>query len=155
MTVQRQLITSTGVQGFLQWLKTAQPYLYRKIEKKLPAPQLAGLGADDALIASASTAATPSSITDILKNLVLGAGQVLLTKEQLKAQQKILDLQLERARAGLAPADIDPTLFGLPAPSVRLGLDADVQRMLTVGAAVGGGLLLLYILFGSRRRRRR
>jgi hypothetical protein len=155
MSVQRQPISATGVQGFLQWLKTAQPYLYKRIEKQLPAPQLAGLAGVDPLIGTASTAPTSSTISDILKNLVLGAGQVLLTKEQLKAQQKIVDLQLERARAGLPPADIDPTQYGLPAPSVNIGLAPEAKKMLMIGAGLLGAGFLAYLVFGSGGRRRR
>lgn len=153
MTVTRQPIGATGTKGFLLWLKDRQPYLYRKIEKKIPAPQLAGLGGMDPLVTTASSSPASSTIVDALKNLVLGAGQVLLTKEQLKAQQKIVDLQLERARAGLPPADIDPTQYGLPAPSVKLGVDPEISRMLKIGGIALGLGFLAYLVLGSRRRR--
>jgi len=155
MTVITQPIVATGAQGFLQWLKDRQPYLYGRIAKRIPAPQLAGLGGLDPVITTASTQPTSSTIVDALKTLVLGAGQVLLTKEQLKAQQKIVDLQLERARAGLAPLDIDPTEYGLPAPSVKLGVDADAKRILTIGGLVLGAGFFAYLILGARPRRRR
>lgn len=164
-TVTRQPITATGTRGFMMWLRERQPYLYQRIEKKIPAKQLAGLGiapgeptfqpvSVDPLLVSLPSTPTTSGAADMLKNLLLGAGQVYLTKTQLDAQKKILDLQLERARNGFPPADIDPTQYGLPAPNVKLGLDADTKKMLMIGGGIAGGLLALYLLFGGRRRRR-
>jgi hypothetical protein len=152
--MQRPTITTGGTRGFLMWLQQRQPYLYGRIRDRIPAPQLAGLGGTDPLIASAPTSSTSNSIVEGLKTLLLGAGQVLLTKEQMKAQQKIIDLQLERARAGLPPADIDPTQYGLPAPGFKVGVDADAKRMLYIGGGVAAGLLLLYLLTRGGRRAR-
>jgi hypothetical protein len=154
MSVTRQPISATGMQGFLLWMKDRQPYLYARVSKKIPAPQLAGLGGADPLITTASTAPASSSTLDIIKNIVLGAGQIFLTKEQLKAQQKIVDLQLERVRAGLPPADIDPTQYGLPSPGFKVGLDPDAKQLLMWGAGLTGVGFLAYLLLGRRRRRR-
>lgn len=159
----REPIQATGVQGFLQWVKARQPYLYRRIEKQLPKAGLAGLAdtplatvAVDASLVSTTGLPTSSSspaIGDILKNLLMGAGQVVLTKQQLDAQKKILNLQLERARAGLPPADIDPTQYGLPGPNVKLGIDSDAKRVLMIGGGLLGGAFLLWLVLGSRGRR--
>jgi hypothetical protein len=147
----RPRITTGGTQGFLLWLQQRQPYLFERIRGKIPAPQLSGLGGTDAVIASAPTGSASNSIVEGLKTLLMGAGQVLLTKEQLKAQQQILEMQLDRARAGLPPADIDPTAYGLPAPGFKVGVDADAKRMLYIGGGVAAGLLLLFLLTRSRR----
>lgn len=150
----RKIITTPGTQGFLMWLRERQPYLYRRIKGKIATePTLGDVVGADRLVATAQPAAPTSSTADFLKNLVLGAGQVLLTKEQLKAQQKILDLQLERARQNLPPADIDPTQYGLPAPSVQIGVDSETRRSAFIfgGIALGVGALLW--MFSGRRRR--
>jgi hypothetical protein len=162
-----QPITETGTRGFLLWLRERQPYLYDRVRTKLPVQvtpssmvaetnrQLSGLGIDaDPLTATASTSATSSNVKDILSNILTGAAQVILTKQQLDAQKKIIDLQLERARQGLPPANIDPTQYGLPAPNVKLGLDAETKRTVFI---VAGGLglvgLAIYLLSGRRARR--
>lgn len=154
-------IQATGMQGFLQWVQQRQPYLYRRIQKQLPQAGLAGLADtplatvafDTSLVSSPTVTSSSSTTADFLKNLLMGAGQVFLTKEQLSAQKKILNLQLERARAGLPPADIDPTQYGLPAPNVKLGIDADTKKLVMIGGSLVGGAFLLWLLFGGRRRR--
>lgn len=156
-------ITATGTKGFLLWLKQCQPYLYKRIEKQLPKDAVASLGdvqlstvGVDTSLVNAPAVSTSSSVSDFLQNLLMGAGQVILTKEQLDGQKKILDLQLDRARAGLPPLNIDPTQYGLPAPNVKLGVDADTKKLLVIGGSIAGGAFLLWLLFasgGTRRRR--
>ncbi len=114
MRQKNQLIKSTGARGYLEWLKMNQPLIYRGISNKLTQPNLSGMGADNIdPIAIASTAPAQQSWIDNIKQLVQGAASIYLTKTQLDQQSKITDLQLQRARQGLPPLNIDPTSYGL------------------------------------------
>lgn len=148
----------------LQWLQKWQPDLYRVAKKKLPAAALAGLGIApgeptltsitlDTSLVSAPTVSTAPSWSDTLKDVVTAASSAYLTKTQLDAQKKILDLQIQRQRAGLPPADIDPSSYGVP--QVRLGLSTDTKTLLMWGAGLAGGGLLLYLIMSGGRRRHR
>jgi len=59
---------------------------------------------------------------------------------QLQAQQKILDLNVARARSGLPP--VDPRYFS-PSAAVNFGLTPQATQMLVIGALGLGALLLL------------
>lgn len=127
-------VTTTGARGFVDWIKLRQPYLYSRVRRSLERIAAQTLGDD----------ATPaSSWSDTLKNLVTVAGQAFLTKSQLDSQQKILDLQLSRAKAGLAPLDIDPATFGIAGPQVTLGISSDTKKLLMMGGAVFAAVILL------------
>jgi hypothetical protein len=124
----------TGAAGLVEWIKLRQPYLYRRVARQLEKLAASPL-ADDV---------TPAPTwSDTLKNLVTVAGQAMLSKSQLDAQQKILDLQISRAKAGLAPLDIDPTTFGITGPQVTVGLDPSTKNLALI---VGGILAAVYLL---------
>lgn len=113
----------------------------------LPLP--AGLSVIDPIAVSTQEPATRTftqTITDIANVFAQG----YLTREQAKAQQKILDTQLQLAREGKPPLDIDPSRYGVPGPSVGVGLTEDTKRLLMYGA---GFAALLFI--GSQVMRRR
>jgi hypothetical protein len=149
-------ITATGTRGFLQWLQTNQPAIYRRarptiVKQAGSALSLAGLGLTDPTTTAAETPA-PTSWADSLKNIVMAASQAYLSREQIKAQSKVVDLQLNRARAGLPPLDIDLNSMGLQPPQVQVGVADNTLKM---GALVLGGLGLLYVLgrvLGGRKR---
>lgn len=126
-------ITTTGARGFVDWIKLRQPYLYRRVGRSLERIATQHLGDD---------ATPPATWSDTLKNLVTVAGQALLTKSQLDSQQKILDLQLDRAKSGLPPLDIDPQTFGIAGPQVTVGIAPDTKKMLMIG----GGLFIVAFL---------
>jgi hypothetical protein len=134
-------VSETGAKGFLQWLQKAQPWLYAKVKGKVPS-FVGGLGLTAETAQTGSASAT-SSWSDTLKNLLTGASAAYLTKTQLDAQKKILDMQLTRAQQGLSPLDIDPSLYGLSGPSVNVGLTGDTQKLLMYG---GLGLLGFFLL---------
>lgn len=141
-------VQDTGAKGFLNWLKRYQPAIYARIGKKADAITLAGLGLTSPTdpATGASTAMMSSTVADRLKDLVTVAAQVYLTKEQMDANKKILDFQLSRAQQGLAPLDINPAQYGVPTPSVSVGMADDVKTYLKWGGLVGGGYLLLKAL---------
>ncbi len=71
---------------------------------------------------------------DWISALSRAATTVLMTD----AQRRLLNIQLERARAGLPP--LDSSQYGL---GVSVGIGADTQRMLLIGGAVLLGMFLL------------
>lgn len=146
-------IKSTGAQGFLDWLKKYQPALFEKVKGQIPAGAVSGLGIDalTGSTASASTTTATPGWSDTIKNLLTAASQAYLTKQQLDAQQQILNMQLDRAKNGLSPLDIDPSKMGIP--SVNVGVSGDTKKWLTY-AGIGAALLVAFRMFSGRRARR-
>lgn len=133
-----------GLRGFFAWIKTTQPRIADAVLAKLGRTStLAGLGiaAPEAVTTSEKPAA-PSTI-DKIKDMILGASQAYLSIEQMKAQKKVMDLQLSRAQAGLPPADINMESYGLVGPSVSVGLSPTTRKVLIYG---GIGLAAVYLL---------
>ena len=91
-----------------------------------------------------------SSLASTIRDIAQVVGQVYLTKEQMQAQQQILNIQLQRAQQNLPPLDIDLARYGLPQPSIGLNLTPQTQKLLLV---IGGGLglALLFGLIGGGR----
>lgn len=131
---------ATGAKGFLQWLKTNQPKVFAAA-KESRAATLSGFGEVSLNLQTATTAPASSNWASTVKDVLLVASQAYLTKEQVKAQSKLLDTQLKRAQAGLAPLDIDMEQFGVP--RAQVGLDSSTRNMLLFGG-IGLGLLLLF-----------
>lgn len=132
----------TGMKGFFVWLRDANPRLYAVAMPGVRSPQLHGLGlTSDAAqipIAAQSTEAVKPSIADRIREILAAAAQTYLTTQQVRAQQKILDMQLQRAQSGLAPLDIDMSKYGA-VPTANVGLSADTKTLLIwggIGAAV-------------------
>lgn len=138
-------INTTGMKGFLLWLKSAQPRVYNEYTRRMHA-QLAGFGdttseiGDPAVLATAAPA--PASWVTNIRDILLGASQVYLAKTQLDTQKKVLDMQLQRAQQGLAPLDINPATYGLQ-PTVGVGVSNDTKQLLIWG---GVGLAAVYLL---------
>jgi hypothetical protein len=101
-------------------------------------------------IPTATTNATTSSWADAAKNLIMSAGQAYLTKTQLDAQGKILDAQLERAKMGLPPLNINPASYGLQ-PTIGVGLTSSTQNLVLYGGIALLALLAFGILKPSRK----
>lgn len=141
-------ITETGPKGFLEWLKRYQPYHFREIQKRIPRSQLSGLGITAPTgdtTGAVNVSATPSWMNTI-QNVILTASQAWMTKEQIDAQKKLLNYQIDRVKAGLSPLDIDPTTMGLPGPTARVGLTGDTQSLVKYGGIAALGLLGVYVL---------
>lgn len=146
------VITQRGTKGFLRWTQANLPRTYRGVKKELQSSaKLSGLGVIDPL-ATASDQPMSSSLAQTLKELAQVAAQTYLTKEQIQAQNKIMNIQLQRAQAGLAPLNIDPATYGLPSPSIGVGLTGDTKQLLIYGGLGVGALWLLSTFMGTRRR---
>ncbi len=139
---------STGLRGFWAWARVNNPRLYAA---GLPAIRqrtaMAGLGitgtAADAAVSSDNVGPTDPSIIDKVKEILMGVSQAYLTNEQMQAQKKVLDMQLQRAQAGLPPLDINMQQYGLTGPSVGVAIAPDTMRMLGWGAAALAAVYLI------------
>jgi hypothetical protein len=138
---------SPGVKGTMEWLKVRNPRLYAESQRFFKAPNLAGLGitgdAAEAGIAANTAAPAKPSVVDRIRDLVLAAGQTYLTAEQLKAQKKLLDMNLARAQQNLPPLDYDLTKYGFAGPQLGLNVGADTQKFLMIGLVAAGAIYLL------------
>ena len=90
-------------------------------------------------VAASSSTDWGAAIQDVVK--LIQAGQ------QAYAQSKIIELNMERARAGLQP--LDPRNFS-PSAAVNFGLTPQAQQMLLVGALALGA----FLIFKGRGKRR-
>jgi hypothetical protein len=153
-----------GAHGFLAWLKERQPWLYASVKDKLPRINLSGLGidinettlgamAEDTSSAPSVTVAASPGWSTTLQNTLNTAASVYLTKAQLDAQKKILDIQLTRARNGLEPLNIDPSQYGIP--QLKVSADDNLKKIL-MGVAIVGAILIfgpLIVHTGKRQAR--
>lgn len=149
-------IQARGTKGFFQYIRRAMPRTYAHIERELRSTgQLQGMGLTAPTVAAVATETPPSSsLVDTIKELATVAGQVYLTREQMQAQQQILNVQLQRAQQGLPPLNIDPTTYGLPQPSVGISLDPSTQKILIYGGIGLAVALMLGLIGGGRAARR-
>src|SRR5690242_10844798 len=93
-----------GMRGFFAWLHATQPGIARAVAVKLRRPEtLSGLGITAPSDVTTTEAPVAPSVIDKVKDLLVGVSSAYLTYEQLAAQKKVMDYQLERARAGLPP----------------------------------------------------
>lgn len=148
--VTRPISYAPGPKGFFQWLSYRAPQLHARAQPYLRGnvSHLSGLGLTDpasgADIATAAESTSPTSnkIVDTISSILKGVSQAYLTSEQLKAQKKVLDLNLARMQAGQPPLDIDMSKYGA-VPQVQVGLSDSTKTLLIVG---GVGLALLFVL---------
>ena len=139
---------ATGMRGFWAWARVKNPRLYAS---GLPAMRsrtaMSGLGitgtAAEAATSADNLGPTPVPIIDKIKEILMGVSQAYLTNEQMKAQKKVLDMQLARAQAGLPPLDIDMQQYGLTGPSVGVGIESNTLKYLGWGAAALAAVYLL------------
>lgn len=136
-----------GLKGVMLWMRERNPRLYAASMRTIAAPNLAGLGITGAaaeVSAAASSTETPKpSVLDKFKELVLAAGQTYLTAEQIKAQKKVLDMQMERLKAGLPAADINMASYGFTGPQLGLNVGSDTQKFALMALAAAGVIYLL------------
>lgn len=133
-----------GMRGFFSWLAVTQPQVARAVMTRLRRPGTLGdLGITAPEQVTTTQAPVAPSITDKIRDLVLGVSQAYLTYEQMQAQKKVMALQLERARSGQPPLDINMEQYGLTGPSVSVGLSPTTRNLLVAG---GVGLAAVYLL---------
>jgi hypothetical protein len=101
-----------------------------------------------AVNATDSSAADPSWVADV-GSAISAIGQVYLTKTQVDAQNQIFQTNLTRAQQGLPPIPTNPTAYGLPAPTVNVGLSATTQSAVLW---IAGGIGLIILLSGAMKR---
>jgi hypothetical protein len=172
-------IQVTGAKGYLIWLAQNQPDLYKQVREKLRPmlPKdlgaymrgtLGGLGVDsqvqlqtigvdlsllkDPVIAAAPQGAS-STWSDTLANVLQGVAVAYSTKQQIDAQAKLNQIQLDRIRQGLQPMNIDPASLGLQTASASIGIAPNTQKMLMWGGGAILGVWILTSVLGGRRAR--
>jgi hypothetical protein len=134
-----------GWPGFFDWLRKAHPELTAKVVGSVE-----GMGADDPVAATAAAAAAaPESFGAKLADVIKSAGAAILPLVQ---QQKILSIQVDRAKKGLPP--LDASLYESSTQGMNFGINKSTQTTILL---LGGGLLLVMVLpkllGGSRRGR--
>lgn len=138
-------VTTPGAKGFFEWMQRALPQTYKGVRREFSsASGVSGMGlvAPDPATAASTAPMTPSFM-DTIREMAQVAGQAYLTTQQVKAQQQILNVQLDRQARGLAPLAIDPTTYGLPQPSIGISLSPQTQKLVMYG---GIGLILAVVL---------
>lgn len=93
---------------------------------------------------------TDSSDTgpSLISQLVTGYEQYKLSQQQLNTANQLVQENIQRARQGLPPLNVD---LGLTAPTVNVGLSAGIQQILTYGLIGFGGLFALNMLMKKAR----
>lgn len=94
---------------------------------------------------TSSASATPSWMSDI-SSAISAVGQAYLTKTQISDAQTIFNTNLQRAQAGLSPLPTNPADYGLPSPTVNVGLASGTSNMLMWGGIGLGVILVGYLV---------
>ncbi len=145
-------MSAKGTKGLFIWMQRRLPRVYSEVRKEFrDSAQLNGLGLSSDPLASATEAPASSTLVKTIADIANIAAQTYLTREQIQAQNKILNLNLQRAQQGLSMLDINPAQYGLQ-PSVGVGLTGDTKTLLMYGGLGIGALWLLSMATGSRRR---
>lgn len=132
---------AAGPEGFLKWVEDHDPALYMKIRSFLDAQGLtssatvSGLGDDAGTVLDPSTpvAGGSGSWADALKTIVP-------TLVQGYNQQRILSLQIDRAKQGMPPLDLSSYTGDA---SIKAGLDSSSQKTLLIVAGILAAALVL------------
>ncbi len=133
-----------GMRGFFAWIKRTQPVIARAVAVRLRRPvKLGDLGITAPEQITTTQAPVAPSTADKIRDLVLGVSQAYLTYEQMQAQKKVMQMQLDRARSGLPPLDINMEQYGLTGPAVSVGLSPQTRTLLIAGAVGLGAVYLL------------
>jgi hypothetical protein len=140
-----------GMRGFFAWLGTQQPGIARAVLIKLSKPGTLGdLGIEAPTQVTTTQAPVAQTTADKIKDIVLGVSQAYLSYEQMRAQKKVLDMQLQRAQTGLPPLDLNMEQYGLTGPQVSVGLSPQTRTMLIYGGIGLAAVFLLPKLLGKR-----
>jgi hypothetical protein len=137
-----------SVTAFLKWVRAEFPSLYAAAERRLAAGNDGAPGMS--AVETTATAKPESALTRLVSTITSLAPQYL----QYRAQQQLLDVQLDRARQGLPP--LRPTDY---APAVQLSVDPSMYspalETLKPWLIYGGlalGAFFVFRTFGGRRR---
>lgn len=141
------------------WFRQNIPGFKQAMDRASPNVRagLAGLsivGPSDDSSATPSTAVATTNDFDwggLVKDLGTAASQYMMTSAQIKANQQITNLQLQRAAQNLPPLSLSTLQqqYGIATtPTANVGIAPDTKNFLIYGA-IGLGLLWL---FTSKRR---
>lgn len=146
---QGPLKPAVAYRSFLDWLKQRQPEVFANLAYTRPdlvSPEMmfenAGFLGDvetDPEFVADSQSVMDKSLDAIQKWLP--------TILQYDQQRRLIDLNIERAKRGETPID-----SGTLAPTVKVGVSNDIQRMLTFGLVGAFGLAALNIFTRNKRR---
>jgi hypothetical protein len=129
-----------GVPGFVAWVRAAHPTIYRQLAMRLRGAQLNGLGLVGPSLATAADPVAVAAAQPSMAQTILSTVKDLVSVGlPLYQQNKIFDLQLKRAQAGLAPLD-SSALADIS--SVRVGVDAATRN---TGLMIAGGAVLAFL----------
>jgi hypothetical protein len=152
-----------GVPGLVSWVRMAHPAVYRQLAMRLRTARLNGWGdqtvrgfgslgfalpdGNAQMVTASDPVAVASSTPSMAQTIVSSLKDLVSVGLPLYQQNKIFDLQIKRAQAGLAPLDTS-TVADLSA--VRVGVDSATRNtgLMIAGAAVLG--LVGYKLLSRR-----
>lgn len=132
------LIRARGTAGFLQWFRLKHPFLFAKMERERPhliakaPPRLMGLGQDPAPAPDPVKSEAPAPTSWWQE--VLAFGRATMAD---KHQQEMLEIQVDAAKAGLAPLEIlaaPVTTFKEAAPETKAAIGIGAAIAVGVGA---------------------
>lgn len=127
-------IDARGTAGFIAWLRRDFPQAYAALATKRP-----DLLRADGGLGQVAPPSRSQQIADFVMPLL-----------QVYQQRQILKLQLERAKKGQPPVDVD----AYAAPATRVELEAG-ERTQRVGLLIAGALGLGAVAYFASRRRTR
>lgn len=127
-----------GWRGFVKWLARTHPQVYNMTKASAPneVAMIENAGWPGRTLSGDET--PPQSMIDKLVTSITAAGAAILPLVQ---QQKLLKIQLARAKAGDKPLDIGA--YSDPNQGVNVGLNPSTQKTLLW---LGGGLVLALVL---------
>lgn len=138
-----------GVPGLVRWIKAAHPTIYRSLGARLAVARpvrLAGLGIAapgdglDEVKVNVTKIADSAPAGGSVANTILSTVKDLITVGlPLYQQQKLFDLQLSRAKQGLAPLDTAAIADG---SALRVGVDTATRN---TALWIAGGLGVAFL----------
>jgi len=130
-----------GVPGLVRWIKVAHPAIYRGLSARLAHAPLHGLGITDpnATAVTVADSAKPGVAQTILSTVK----DLISVGLPLYQQQRLFDLQVKRAQAGLAPLD---TSAISEASALKVGVDSGTRNTGLIIAGLGAAALLGFAL---------
>lgn len=146
---------------YVQWFRSNVPG-FKQVMDTAPSPVRAGLaglaivGPDDGSSTTSTAVATSDDSFDwgnLIKSLGTAASQYMMTDAQIKANQQITTIQLQRAQQGLPPLPISQlqSQYGITTtPTANVGIAPDTQKLLMYG-----GIAFLFVWALTSRGRRR
>lgn len=136
-----------GYAGFVGWLAATHPDLYARVEATDPRTVLGLRNRQNPAqtLMGDETAAPSKTALQQFVDTVVSAGAAVLPLVQ---QQKVLKMQLERAKQGLPPLDVGSYID--PNAGLNVGINPGTQKtLLWLGGGIVGAFLLSRI-FGRR-----